>query len=101
MSKPLSNDHYVEQFKDHPWYYIINWTHERLTQIIPGYSIAQIKEKFGGLRYYISYPNEYPNADDEYNTPEKLRERAAATIRYAEAFVDGMEWHLTSMDERD
>lgn len=35
------------------WKDIINHTHEKLKYIDPDYKIAQIKEKFGGLRYYF------------------------------------------------
>lgn len=34
------------------WYPIIIECHERLLEIAPDYKILQIKEKFGGLRYY-------------------------------------------------
>lgn len=36
------------------WNSIIIKCHRELALIDPGYSIAQIKEKFGGLRYYFS-----------------------------------------------
>jgi hypothetical protein len=35
------------------WKEIIDHTHEKLKYIDPDYKIAQIKEKFGGLRYYF------------------------------------------------
>lgn len=35
------------------WKDIIDRTHEKLKYIDPDYTIAQIKEKFGGLRYYF------------------------------------------------
>jgi len=38
---------------DEGWYQIIIDCDNELTQIDPGYKILQIKEKFGGLRYYI------------------------------------------------
>lgn len=36
------------------WYWIINELDEQLRYIDPNYEIMQIKEKFGGLRYYYS-----------------------------------------------
>ena len=81
-SEPDNNDHYVEQFKDHPWYPAIKAAHERLTEIIPGYNIAQIKNKFGGLRYYIDYPSGVTD-DDACEADE--------VVRRAEAWVDGYE----------
>ena len=37
------------------WKDIIERTHEKLSHIDPDYKIDQIKEKFGGLRYYYSH----------------------------------------------
>jgi len=92
-SNPANNDFYVEQFKDDPWYPAIKHAHEQLSGLIPGYNISQIKEKFGGLRYYISYPEEYPANPENYDwkSPEELRRRAAAIITWAEGWVDGYE----------
>lgn len=41
------------------WKDIIDRTHEKLKYIDPDYTIAQIKEKFGGLRYYFDPSVEY------------------------------------------
>ena len=41
------------------WKDIIERTHEKLSYIDPNYTILQIKEKFGGLRYYFSTLLEY------------------------------------------
>jgi len=92
-SNPENNDFYVEQFKDDPWYPAISQAHERLSSLIPGYNIAQIKEKFGGLRYYFDYPEEYPANPENYSwrTPEELRKSADAVITWAEGWVDGYE----------
>lgn len=91
-TRPENNDYYVEQFKDDPWYPIIKQAHDLLTELIPGYNIAQIKEKFGGLRFYIDYPG----------MPEELTKGeqsiADKIIRYAEAWVDGFEF---ARKERD
>lgn len=38
------------------WQPIIDTLEERLGQIAPGYKVVQIKEKFGGLRYYVALP---------------------------------------------
>ena len=93
-SRPENNDYYVEQFKDDPWYPIIKDTHERIKEIAPGYNVAQIKEKFGGLRYYIDLPEgsikigRYSYED----TVEKQTERIKSLISSAEAWVDGFEY---------
>lgn len=83
-SNPLNNDYYVEQFRDDPWYPIIKQTHERLTAVIPGYNIAQIKDKFGGLRYYFDEPQD--------SLEEKVKE-ARQIVAYATAWVDGFEYY--------
>lgn len=36
------------------WYEIVFRLNEDLAALDPNYSIAQVKEKFGGLRYYIN-----------------------------------------------
>jgi hypothetical protein len=43
---------------DEGWYQIIVDCDNELTAIDPDYSILQIKEKFGGLRYYMSPSND-------------------------------------------
>lgn len=55
-ANPLNNDYYIQEWEGHPWYPAIKACHEELTAALPGYNIAQIKEKFGGLRYYIDMP---------------------------------------------
>lgn len=42
---------------DEGWNQIIIKCHRELSIIDPGYTIAQIKEKFGGLRYYFATTN--------------------------------------------
>lgn len=41
------------------WHGIINDTHIKLKYIDPEYKIDQIKEKFGGLRYYFTPSEKY------------------------------------------
>ena len=36
------------------WYDIIIRLNEQIASLVPDYEVHQIKEKFGGLRYYIS-----------------------------------------------
>lgn len=38
------------------WQPLLEALEFHLNQYIPGYEITQIKEKFGGLRYYIRFP---------------------------------------------
>ncbi len=39
------------------WQSLIEQVHKDLSAVAPGYQILQIKEKFGGLRYYVALPN--------------------------------------------
>lgn len=39
------------------WQGLIQTLHTDLASLIPGYEVLQIKEKFGGLRYYIDFPD--------------------------------------------
>jgi hypothetical protein len=91
-NNPDNNDYYIEQWAGDDWYPIIEQTHERLTKLIPGYNILQIKDKFGGLRYYYGAPEEVPVGEYPWNdTREKVLKQAEDVIRYAEAWVDGYE----------
>lgn len=81
-NNPLNNPAYLAKWEGDPWFPILKQTDEALERIIPGYNIAQVKEKFGGLRYYITYPA---------TTTDEQRERARSLVQYAEAWVDGFE----------
>lgn len=49
-------DEYVADWKDDPWWEPIKEAHDLLSHFIPGYQPVQIKEKFGGLRFYYVLP---------------------------------------------
>lgn len=57
------------------WLELINELDLKITELVPNYEILQIKEKFGGLRYYVFWP---PDSD-----PEKTRQ-ASTLITEAE-----------------
>ena len=40
------------------WFHLVLKCHEELKSLMPDYKIAQIKEKFGELRYYIEFPED-------------------------------------------
>ena len=50
---------------DWGWYKIVVDTHNKLKYIDPNYEIHQIKEKFGGLRYYYKSSFPYGSMQDE------------------------------------
>lgn len=78
--RPENNDYYVELYADDPWYPAIREAHRKLSERIPDYNIAQIKEKFGGLRYYYDLPEGSSN---------ELHEFAEQVVREAEIWVNG------------
>lgn len=99
--RPENNEHYLSQMKENPWYPAILSTHEQLERLIPGYNISQIKDKFGGLRYYFSYPATIPVREDwpAYNTVEKIQAMADRIVARAEAWVDGYEYAQRELKE--
>ena len=61
---------------DKGWYPIIVDVDRRLCELDPIYSLHQVKEKFGGLRYYFK-----PTANADHETLRKMQE----IVRDAEA----------------
>lgn len=74
---PLNNESYLEKCcKTHPeWAELLKETDKKLEQLIPGYNISQIKEKFFGLRFYIDFPE---------GTTQEVREQAWKILLNAE-----------------
>lgn len=66
---------------DEGWYQIVVDCDKELTAIDPKYQILQIKEKFGGLRYYIAPSNDLTSEqrDMMYNVISKYEAVAART----------------------
>lgn len=62
---------------DEGWYQIVVDCDEELAAIDPNYEILQIKEKFGGLRYYMTPSNE--------TTPEQRDEMYKVISKYEQA----------------
>lgn len=87
-----SNEEQVEVWRDHPWFMIIEPTHRALEELIPGYMLIQIKQKFGGLRYYFRFPDPMPERNGW--TEEQLRIRCKEIAAHAEGWVDGYQHAL-------
>lgn len=47
------------------WHQILATLHLDLMQLAPGYSVSQIKEKFGGLRVYLDHDPNSSYADGQ------------------------------------
>ena len=66
---------------DEGWYQIVVDCDKELTAIDPNYQILQIKEKFGGLRYYMTPSNDTTEEqrDKMYKVISKYEVKAAQT----------------------
>lgn len=47
------------------WWPLLADTHRQLSEVWPEYEIAQVKEKWGGLRIYLRYPLSEPGEASE------------------------------------
>lgn len=74
---PLNNKIYlqkcIEIFPE--WAELLIETNQKIEKIIPEYNIAQIKEKFYHLRYYVDFPE---------NTPKEQVDKVREIINKAE-----------------
>lgn len=57
-SNPKNNQEYLDAscIVYPEWEAVLREADRQLQELVPGYNIAQIKEKFGGLRFYIDLP---------------------------------------------
>lgn len=55
------------------WKDLLTDLHTNLLVLVPDYAVTQVKEKFGGLRIYLSYP-----AGTDTSAPEALVDKAEA-----------------------
>lgn len=73
------------------WEPIVKDLHERLVELDPNYSIIQVKEKFGLLRFYFSASDEVFLADDQavinamYNAVQEAEDLSATTCEFCGA----------------
>lgn len=63
---------------DQGWFPIISQLDLDIRQLVPDYTIFQIKEKFGGLRFYIGFLQE-DVCEEVYNLIQKAERVAAET----------------------
>ena len=69
------NGQFIDDWLRDPWYPVLARLNDDITELESEYEIIQIKEKFGGLRYYIQLP---------MGTHEDLRDRIYELITKAE-----------------
>lgn len=95
----MSNIEHIKEWEDDPWYPAILMCHKNISRVVPNYTITQIKNKFGGLRYYSSLPSEEDIDWDivpawvaySEDRMADLRRWCDAETRAAEAWVCGYE----------
>lgn len=63
------------------WQPIIEQLHADLLALDPDYTVEQIKEKFGGLRYYVSM-NLVPNHDEAYRLIAEAEEKSETVCEF-------------------
>lgn len=61
------------------WAQLIDECDRRLRELDPNYSIQQIKEKLGGLRYYASATSAEVDGDAWYSILDEAERKAATT----------------------
>lgn len=85
----MENEEYPQEVEDripsewgkylsiHPeWYSLVSTVDALISEVAPDYVIHQVKEKFGGLRFYI----------DKSSVPEEKQDYVEGVIRMAEAY---------------
>ncbi len=76
LKKKIVPEYWKSIDVDEGWYQLVVDCDKELTAIDPNYGVFQIKEKFGGLRYYMSPSND--------TTPEQRDAMWAITNKYEE-----------------
>lgn len=73
-STPSERSREIAKWRGDPWYFTLNNLNIRLTALDPGYTIVQIKEKFGELRFYFrtSNPSKRPIMDEAVRNAERI-----------------------------
>lgn len=79
------------------WHDLVRQLDADLVQIVPDYQVNQAKEKFGGLRFYTSFPTPV-----EKELMQRFRDRvhAAEAISYTICDVCGQQGELRSRERR-
>jgi hypothetical protein len=75
------------------WFDIVEQTHQHILQIAPDYKVAQIKSKFGLLRYYFELPRD---VNGSYDT--ELYDKVELIVRDAERQVYELDQKLLNIE---
>jgi len=81
LKKKIAPEYWKSIDVDEGWYQIVVDCDKELTAIDPNYQIFQIKEKFGGLRYYMTPCNDTTEEQRNkmYEVISKYEAKAAQT----------------------
>lgn len=82
-----TNEMWLEEWKDDPWWPAIEKCDRLLGALIPGYKIEQIKSKFGELRYYISLPEGVVYGEPVAEISHAIIAEAERECRYADGYM--------------
>ena len=63
-AQPTSNFDSEKRNVGEGWQKLIEFVHFYVSLLDPNYEVLQIKEKFGGLRYYVTISGDVDNADN-------------------------------------
>lgn len=81
------------------WHEIIRALEEQLNLIDPDYTLQQVKEKFGGLRYYASTDQSDTNFHDLIRQAEEKSERTCEVCGEAATTQSIRGWWKTLCEE--
>lgn len=101
-SNPLNNESYLEKCCEaYPmWADILRETHAKLEEIVPGYNISQIKDKYGGLRYYIGMPEWWYDEEFEDDDVDGIKRHNDLSQKVREITWDAEEKAVNLNDVR-
>ena len=79
------------------WHPIVEDLVKELGDLTPDFTIIQVKEKFGDLRFYSMLEDSDIDSDDYYNIITKYEHKAAKTCEYCGAPGEAREgsWYKT------
>ena len=94
----MNNIEYWDLFYPEGWRKIVYKLNADIEAISPGHTIEQIKEKFGGLRYYCSV-DDYSKVDDLIIEAEKESMRTCQVCGNPGELINENYWVSTLCEE--
>lgn len=82
------------------WWPYIEAAATLLDKLAPGWEPTQIKEKFGGLRFYVSLPEPAITRNEEYESLDEFDQRKGRIKETWRAVIQAAEWACARTCER-